>query len=208
MCLFVSKFSGIIYLQICRSFPFAAIARYQSERETDKLYEKRCVGIAGRRDVGLMDKRIADSRVEQVYQIRPEHLNGANRLFGGRLMEWIDEVAGLVGIRHCHCNVITASVDNLKFIRGVFQNELIVLIGSVIYVGNTSMEIRVDTYVESLDGMRYPVNRAYVTLVAVDLDGKPVKVPGLIRETVGEEAEWEAGKKRRELRMLRRKEGF
>ena len=39
-----------------------------------------------------MKKRAIESRVEQVYQIRPEHLNGAGRLFGGRLMEWIDEV--------------------------------------------------------------------------------------------------------------------
>ena len=69
-------------------------------------------------------KKSSESCVEQVYQIRPEHLNGAGRLFGGRLMEWIDEVAGLVGIRHSQCNVITASVDNLKFIRGVFQNDL------------------------------------------------------------------------------------
>lgn len=89
-------------------------------------------------------KKVSESRVEQVYQIRPEHLNSAGRLLGGRLMEWIDEVAGLVGIRHSQCNVITASVDNLKFIRGVFQNDLVVLIGNVTYVGNTSMEIRVD----------------------------------------------------------------
>lgn len=39
-------------------------------------------------------KKASESCVEQVYQIRPEHLNGAGRLFGGRLMEWIDEVAG------------------------------------------------------------------------------------------------------------------
>ena len=115
-----------------------------------------------------MKKRAIESRVEQVYQIRPEHLNGAGRLFGGRLMEWIDEVAGLVGIRHSQCNVITASVDNLKFIRGVFQNDLVVLVGTLTWVGSTSMEVRVDTYVEKLNGTRYPVNRAYLTLVAVD----------------------------------------
>lgn len=92
-------------------------------------------------------KKASESCVEQIYQIRPEHLNGAGRLFGGRLMEWIDEVAGLVGIRHSQNNVITASVDNLKFIRGVFQNNLVILIGNITYVGNTSMEIRVDTYV-------------------------------------------------------------
>ena len=123
-----------------------------------------------------MKKRAIESRVEQVYQIRPEHLNGAGRLFGGRLMEWIDEVAGLVGIRHSQCNVITASVDNLKFIRGVFQNDLVVLVGTLTWVGSTSMEVRVDTYVEKLNGTRYPVNRAYLTLVAVDETGKPTSI--------------------------------
>ncbi len=46
-----------------------------------------------------MDKKIAESRVEQMYQIRPEHLNRAGKLFGSRLMEWFEEVAGLIGIR-------------------------------------------------------------------------------------------------------------
>lgn len=44
-----------------------------------------------------MEKKISDSKIEQVYQVRPEHLNGAGRLFGGRLMEWIDEAAGWWG---------------------------------------------------------------------------------------------------------------
>ena len=155
-----------------------------------------------------MERKVSESRIEQVYQVRPEHLNGAGRLFGGRLMEWIDEIAALVGIRHSQCNVITASVDNLEFIRGVYQKDLIVLIGNITYVGNTSMEIRVDTYVEQLDGTRYPVNRAYLTLVAIDSQGKPTKVPGLLIESVGQQAEWEAGKKRKELRIQRKKEGF
>ena len=63
-------------------------------------------------------------------------------------------------------------------------------------------------YVETLDGFRHPVNRAYLTLVAVDENGRPKKVPGLIVESIGEQAEWEAGKKRCELRKQRKKEGF
>lgn len=157
---------------------------------------------------GKKRKKVSDSLIEQVYQIRPEHLNGAGRLFGGRLMEWIDEAAGLVGIRHAQSNVITASVDNLKFIRGAYQNDLVVLIGKLTYVGNSSMEVRVDTYVESLDGIRKPINRAYVTVVAVDGNGKPMKVPGLIIESESEKAEWEAGIKRREMRRQRKEEGF
>lgn len=153
-------------------------------------------------------KRVEESMMEQVYQVRPEYLNGSGRLFGGRLMEWIDELAGLVGIRHAQSDVVTAFVDNLKFIRGAYQNDLVVLIGKLTYVGNTSMEVRVDTYVETLDGMRRPINRAYLILVAVDENGSPVKVPGLIIESESEKAEWEAGLKRRNMRAQRKEEGF
>ncbi|MCX4307485.1 MAG: acyl-CoA thioesterase [Acetatifactor sp.] len=155
-----------------------------------------------------MKKGVSESRIEQVYQVRPEHLNGAGRLFGGKLMEWIDELAGLVGIRHAQQDVITASVDNLKFIRGAYLKDLIVLIGRVTYVGTTSMEVRVDTYIETVDGIRKPINRAYLTLVAIDGDGKPTQVPGLLVETESEKAEWEAGIKRREMRKQRKIEGF
>ena len=155
-----------------------------------------------------MEKKVSESRIEQVYQVRPEHLNGAGRLFGGRLMEWIDELAGLVGIRHAQRDVITASVDNLKFIRGAYLKDLIVLIGRVTYVGRTPMEVRVDTYIESIDGIRKPINRAYLTLVAIDGEGHPTEVPGLIIETESEKAEWEAGIRRREMRKQRREEGF
>lgn len=146
--------------------------------------------------------------VEQVYQVRPEHLNGAGRLFGGKLMEWIDEIAGLVAIRHSQSKVVTASVDNLRFIRGAYQNDLLVLIGKISYVGNTSMEIRVDTYIEDLEGMRRPINRAYLTLVAIDDVGNPMQIPGIILENESEKAEWKAGKKRKEFRLQRKKEGF
>ena len=156
----------------------------------------------------MQPKHVSDTMIEQVYQVRPEHLNGSGRLFGGRLMEWIDEVAGLVAMRHAQSNVITASVDNLKFIRGVYQGDLLVLIGKMTYVGNTSMEVRVDTYVETLDGMRRPVNRAYLVQVAVDQKDKPVRVPGLIGETESEKAEWEAGIRRRAMRKQRKEEGF
>ena len=153
-------------------------------------------------------KKVSDSRVEQIYKIRPEHMNGAGRLFGGRLMEWIDEVAGLVGIRHAQTEVLTASLYSFKFIKWSRKNDIIVLIGRMTYVGNSSMEVRVDTYKESMDGIRKPINRAYLTLVAVDGEGKPVMVPGLIIGSEAERAEWEAGMRRREIRKQRKEEGF
>ena len=156
----------------------------------------------------IEERRVADSRVETVHMVRPNHLNAAGRLFGGILMQWLDDVAGLGAKRHTRSNIITASVDNLRFIQGAYQKDVIVIIGKATYVGNTSMEVRVDTYVENMDGMRRPINRAYFTMVALDENDKPKRVPRLILESEEEKAEWEAAKKRREMRIKRKEEGF
>ncbi len=153
-------------------------------------------------------KKVSDSKMEHIYQVRPEHLNPAGRLFGGKLMEWIDELAAFVGMRHSGGGVTTASVDNLRFMRGAYQNDLIVLTARITYVGNSSMEVRVDTYIEDFEGIRKPINRAYLTLVAVDDNGVPRQVPSITLETESERAEWEAAKRRKELRIQRKKEGF
>ena len=156
----------------------------------------------------IEERKVADSRVETVHMVRPNHLNAAGRVFGGILMQWLDDVAGLVAKRHTRSNIITASVDNLRFIQGAYQKDVIVIIGKATYVGNTSMEVRVDTYVENMDGMRRPINRAYFTMVALDGNDKPKRVPRLILESEEEKAEWEAAKKRREMRIKRKEEGF
>ena len=145
-------------------------------------------------------KRPSSSRAESVYILMPEHINGAKRLFGGRLMEWIDIVAAVVARRHSGYDVTTACVDSLEFLHPAFVNSTLTLVGRITYVGNTSMEVRVDTYVEELDGTRKSVNVAYLVLVAIDADGKPAQVPGLILETEEEKAEFAAGKKRSQLR--------
>lgn len=153
-------------------------------------------------------RTVSDSLAETTHMIRPNHLNGAGRLFGGMLMQWIDEVAGVVARRHSRTNVITASVDNLKFIKGAYLDDTVVIIGKVTYVGTTSMEVRVDTYVENLEGERRTINRAYFTMVALDENDKPTKVPGLKLIGENEKAEWEAACRRREMRIQRKTEGF
>lgn len=153
-------------------------------------------------------KRVSDSITEQVQILMPAHINGQDRLFGGQLVEWIDVVAAVVARRHSGCNVTTVAIDNLYFKAGAYINNTLVLIGKITYVGKTSMEVRVDTYCEDLNGMRRAINRAYLVLVALDSEGKPTKVPGLIIETESEKAEWEAGIRRRALREERRREGY
>lgn len=153
-------------------------------------------------------KRVSDSITEQVYVIRSLQINGYGRLFGGQLMQWIDETAGVVGRRHCGGIVTTAAIDTLNFKGAAYQNDMLVLVAKITYVGRTSMEIRVDTYIEEPGGMRRSINRAYLVLVAIDQNGVPQEVPGLELETLSEKAEWENGKKRYELRKQRRREGF
>jgi acyl-CoA hydrolase len=156
----------------------------------------------------LVYKKVSDSKTEQIQILMPEHINGFNRLFGGKLMEWIDVVAAVVARRHSGCNVTTASVDNLQFKAAAYINSTIFLSGQITYVGTSSMEVRVTTYVEKLDGVRQMINRAYLVLVALDENDNPVHVPGLILETDEERLEWEAGEKRRELRKQRRLEAY
>ena len=153
-------------------------------------------------------KQVEDSRTENTYLIMPKHINGYGRLFGGILLQWIDEVAGIVAHRHAGSIVTTACVDNLNFKAGAYQGDTVVLIGRMTYVGKTSMEVRVDTYAEDADGTRRMINRAYEVLVALDENDKKIEVPGLIVETEAQRAEWIGGEKRYELRKQRRKEGF
>ncbi|MDO4633652.1 MAG: acyl-CoA thioesterase [Eubacteriales bacterium] len=153
-------------------------------------------------------KRVSDSLTEQVHLIMPRSLNAAGFLFGGELLSWLDETAGIVAQRHAEMNVVTVAIDNMYFKAGVKNSDRVVLIGRVTHVGRSSMEVRIDSYVEEPGGVRRMFNRAYFVMVGTDENQHPVEVPGLIVEGVTEQIEWDAGQKRMELRKLRRQEGF
>ena len=128
---------------------------------------------------------------------------------GLTLMQWLDEVAGVVAMRHAETyRVVTAAVDNLQFKHAIYEGEIVVLKGYVTDVGRTSMEVEIDTYVEQPDGMRRTVNRAFFVMVAVDENQKPIQVPELIITTEAEKARNEAAKMRRDMRKKRRENGF
>lgn len=151
----------------------------------------------------LLMKTVESSKTEQIQILMPEHINGYNRLFGGKLMEWIDVVAAVVARRHSNRNVTTASVDNLVFKAPAHANDTVVLKGQITYAGRTSMEVRVDTFVEELTGEQRMINRAYLIMVALDGDDKPTLVPKLILKTDEEKREYELAKVRKELRKAK-----
>lgn len=145
-------------------------------------------------------KRVADSYTEQIQILTQSNLNGYSRLFGGQLMAWIDVVAAATARRHSNRNVTTVCVSELVFKAPAYANDTILLCGHIVYAGHTSMDICVNTFVENLDGTRRLINTAYVTMVAIGDDERPVPVPGLILETAEEKREWDAAQARRDAR--------
>lgn len=148
----------------------------------------------------MREKHIRDSRTEQVQILTPAAMNGYRRLFGGRLMEWIDVVAAVTARRHSGKNVTTAAIDSLEFKRAAYVNDTLLLVGEISYVGKTSMEVTVKTFVEHLDGDRVLINRAYVIMVALDENERPAEVPRIVPETDEEAEMLREGKKRAEMR--------
>lgn len=164
-------------------------------------------------DYGTSDPRpkrsVEFSQVENVYVIRYENINPTGRLFGGQLVSWIDEVAGACASRHTGLAVTTASIDNLTFKRGAYLADRLVLLGRMTYVGRTSCEVRVDSFIEDKDGYRHIINRAFLTYVAIDEKGTPLPIPyGLEVNTTAEMARWDGAVLRRNNRKSRKDIGF
>ncbi len=97
----------------------------------------------------LLSKSVRASQTEQINIVMSGHINGAGRLFGGVLVEWIDVVAAVAARRHSGHDVTTAAIDNLQFKSAAFSGDTVILSARLTYAGRTSMEVRVDTYVES-----------------------------------------------------------
>lgn len=152
-----------------------------------------------------MEKSVKDSYAQQVHVLTMSNLNGYNRLFGGQLMCWIDEVAAVVARRHSERNVTTASIDTLEFKRAAYANDTVVIKGKITYAGRTSMEINVKTFVEKLHGERILINEAYIIMVALDENEKPTEIPKLLLETDEEKREWENALLRKENRKKNNK---
>jgi acyl-CoA hydrolase len=140
----------------------------------------------------------------QVQIIMPSHVNGVNRLFGGQLMAWIDITAAVEARRHTRRQVITAAVDNLRFLGPAFLDETVRLDARVTWTGRTSLEVRVDSFVESLAGTERLINRAYLVFVALDGEGRPASFPAFEPSSEEEKREWTRAEKRRERRLAGR----
>ncbi len=143
-------------------------------------------------------KSSACSVAEFVQILRQANMNGANRLFGGHLITWMDEVAAVSARRYAEGPVTTACIENMRFLRPAHLNETLVVTGRVIFTGRTSMEVLVTAKTEAYDGTRVLIADAHFILVALDEAEHPRAVAPLIPVTDEEKALWEEAQQRRE----------
>ena len=136
-------------------------------------------------------KTVHDSYTVQVQLLNQAHLNGYQRLFGGQLLMWMDEVAGITARRHSGRTVTTACIEKLDFRAPAYANDTLVLTGHIVQVGRTSMTVMVHAYVEDLSGERRMINEAHFVMVAIDENEKPVEVPDIIIDTDKKRAQLE-----------------
>jgi acyl-CoA hydrolase len=139
----------------------------------------------------------------------PTDANVLGNVFGGAIMRYMDEVAGIVAFHHARRMVVTASIDRMDFYAPVYVGNLLVLKAAVNYVGNTSMEVGVRIEAEDpLTGRSTHTGSCYLTFVALGEDGRPSKVEPVIPVTTDEKRRFRealARRRSRERFLARRK---
>jgi acyl-CoA hydrolase len=155
-------------------------------------------------------RTVASTQSEMTEIILPNDANILGNLLGGRLMHFIDLTGGLAAYRHSRTYVITAAMDHIDFIHPVHVGSLLILKSSVNRAFTTSMEVGVKAWTEDPQtGGLVHVASAYLVFVAIDKDGKRVRVPHVQPETADEQRRYADALLRREHREaegVRRKE--
>jgi acyl-CoA hydrolase len=155
----------------------------------------------------LKEKSCRESRCVKISRVFPTDLNDHDTLFGGKLMAYIDDIASISASRHARSEVVTASTDSVDFLYPIRQADSVCLASYVTWTGTSSMEVFVKVVSEDLKtGDRRIAATAFLTFVALDDDGKPMKVPQIAPETDEEKKLFETAPGRAELRKRHRSE--
>lgn len=140
--------------------------------------------------------------VEMAEIMPPEKANYIGHIHGGYLLYLLDRVAYACAVRYCGKNVVTLSIDQVLFKQPIFIGELVTFAASVNFVGRTSMEIGIRVTAENLKtGEVRHTNTCYITMVAIDEQGKPIMIEPLTLETDEEKRRFHDGEVRKRLRL-------
>jgi len=80
----------------------------------------------------------------------PKHLNSNGTFFGGEAMQWLDEVAFITATRYTRQRMITVKVENIRFLKPIFPNTLLEIVGKIVKTGNLKLFVNVEGYSESM----------------------------------------------------------
>lgn len=148
-----------------------------------------------------------ESFVVKTSIVFPTDTNSYGTLFGGKLMAYIDDIAAIAAMRHARNNIVTASTDSVDFLYPVYEGNSVCLEAFVTYTGKSSMEVFVKVISEELlTGKRQICAMSFLTMVAIDKDGKPTEVPEVIPQTEEEKILFNSAKERAEIRKKRKLE--
>lgn len=148
-----------------------------------------------------------ESYTELQRLVLPADTNIFNDLYGGRLVEWIDNVAAIVAAKHSRRRNVTGSIDSLFFLSPINLGDIVHLTGRVNYVHKSTMEIEVNVFSEEgLTGEKSFTTTCFLTYVAITQDGRSTEAPGLILETDDDVERSKQGEERRTTRLNKLKE--
>ncbi|MCH8274494.1 MAG: acyl-CoA thioesterase [Armatimonadetes bacterium] len=144
------------------------------------------------------DGRSPEVRMSEL--MMPEHANFLGQVFGGSILALLDKVAYVTASRYAGMICVTVSIDRVDFHSPIEVGELVHLTGRVIYVGRTSVQVRIEVHAENIHaGTVRHTNSCSATLVAIDDDRKPTPVPRLRCDTREEKLGFLQGRLRREM---------
>jgi uncharacterized protein (TIGR00369 family) len=113
----------------------------------------------------------------------PAYANFGGKIHGGTLLSLMDKVAYACASKHAETYCVTVSVDKVEFLQPVEVGELVSMMASVNYVGNTSLVVGIRVEAQNIKtGIVKHTNSSFFTMVAKDDNDKPTQVPKLILE--------------------------
>ena len=137
----------------------------------------------------------------------PDMANFAGNVHGGTILKLLDQVAYACGSRYAGQYVVTLSVDQVMFRQPIHVGELVTFLASVNHVGRSSMEIGIKVVAEDIrQKVIRHTNSCYLTMVAVDPDGRPASVPPLTLDTPIRKLRYEKAALRKKLRKQAERE--
>jgi acyl-CoA hydrolase len=123
--------------------------------------------------------RIDAAETRMVKAVIPNTTNHYDTLFGGTALSWMDEVAFITATRFGRCAFVTVSIDRTDFKHPIHAGTIVELVGRVVHVGTSSVQVRVDVFAESMyHDDRIKAVTGTFTMVAIDDRRRPRPVLG------------------------------